>query len=142
MRKQQHKRSFLLVEVLTALSLICIVLTPCIRFYYGIHRSIEDEIISLQLPAVIDNCFFAIEDAMREQMLNGIFPSSGSGELTCTIATSQGKSLQVPYTYSIDIRKGMRGDSCIKACFADVLVEVFPNHRHTMLIQRSLCVIL
>lgn len=142
MHKKRDKRSFLLVEVLTALFLICVVLTPCIRFYHSIHRSIEEEVINLQLPIVIDNCFFAIEDAMREQMLDGVFPSSGIGELMYTITTSQGNTMPVPYTYSIDIRKGVRGDSSIRACFADVVLEIFPNHRHATVAQRSLCVVL
>lgn len=143
MHKKRNKRSFLIVEVLTALSLICIVLPPCLRLYSSIHRSMDDDIISLQLPAVMDHCFFSVEDRMREQMLDGKFPSSGSGELAYMLTTSRGNTITVPYTYSIDIRKGMRSDSLIQACFADVVIEIFPNHnRYTTLAQRSLCVVI
>ncbi|WP_348663344.1 PulJ/GspJ family protein [Chlamydia vaughanii] len=141
--KKRIKRGFMLIEVLMALSLVCVVLIPCLRFYCGVHRSIEDDVVNLQLPNVIDSCFFAIEDSMREQMLNGHLPSSGSGELHTVIYSCQGKSMRVPYVYSMEIRKGMRGESyVVKACFADVIVEIFPNQKHTTSVQRSLCVVL
>ncbi|AEB55955.1 hypothetical protein [Chlamydia psittaci] len=142
LRKKKIKRSFLLIEVLMSLSLVCLVLMPCIRFYCGVHRSIQDDVINLQLPAVIDYCFFAVEDNMREQMLNGNFPTSGSGELSCVVYTSQGNGIRVPYVYSIEIRKGMRVETnTVKACFADVIVEIFPNQKYTTSVQRSVCVV-
>ncbi|BAE80842.1 conserved hypothetical protein [Chlamydia felis Fe/C-56] len=143
LRKKKSKRSFLLIEVLMSLSLVCLVLMPCLRFYCGVRRSIEEDIINLQLPAVIDNCFFAVEDSMREQMLKGNFPTSGTGELSSVVYTSQGNGIRVPYVYSIDIRKGMRVEAnIVKACFADVAIEIFPNQKYTTSVQRSLCVII
>ncbi|AAP05683.1 hypothetical protein [Chlamydia caviae] len=142
LRKKRVKRSFLLIEVLLSLSLVCLVLMPCIHFYSGVRRSIEDDIVNLQLPAVIDNCFFAVEDNMREQMLKGNFPTSGSGELSCVVYTSQGKGIRIPYVYSVDIRKGMRIEAnIVKACFADVVIEIFPNQKYTTSVQRSVCVV-
>ncbi|SYX09403.1 hypothetical protein C834K_0972 [Chlamydia poikilotherma] len=116
---------------------------PCIRFYCGVRRSFEDDIVNLQLPAVIDNCFFAVEDSMREQMLNGNFPKPGSGELSCVVYTSRGNKIPIPYVYSIDIRKGVRIEAnIVKACFADVVIEIFPNQKYTTSVQRSLCVVI
>ncbi|WP_174222238.1 type II secretion system protein [Chlamydia poikilotherma] len=143
LHKKRSKRSFLLIEVLLSLSLVCLVLMPCIRFYCGVRRSFEDDIVNLQLPAVIDNCFFAVEDSMREQMLNGNFPKPGSGELSCVVYTSRGNKIPIPYVYSIDIRKGVRIEAnIVKACFADVVIEIFPNQKYTTSVQRSLCVVI
>ncbi|MEF9519627.1 type II secretion system protein [Chlamydia crocodili] len=143
LHKKRSKRNFLLIEVLLSLSLVCLVLMPCIRFYCGVRRSFEDDIVNLQLPAVIDNCFFAVEDSMREQMLNGNFPTSGSGELSCVVYTSRGNEIRVPYVYSMDIRKGVRIEAnIVKACFADVVIEIFPNQKYTTSVQRSVCVVI
>ncbi|AEB41236.1 membrane protein [Chlamydia pecorum] len=139
--QSRHKRSFFLVEILMAISLTCVVLLPCIQFYSGVRKSFEENILLLQLPATIDSCFFAIEEDMRMQMLAGEFPSSGSGTLSSPMYTSLGKEILVPYAYKADIRKGVRMDNnIVKVCLADVSVELFPNQKHMVFVQRSLCV--
>ncbi|ANH78619.1 type II secretion system protein [Candidatus Chlamydia sanziniae] len=126
-----------------ALSLVCIVLMPCIRFYYNMHRSFEDDIFNLQLPSIIDNCFFAVEEKMHKQMEEGEFPSSGVGGTLFVAYTSRGNPYPIPYSYSIDIRKGMRVENnTVKACLADVVIELFPNQKQAVSVQRCMCVIL
>lgn len=135
--RRGKKRRFLLVEVLAALSLLSIVLLPCVRFYCGLHSRIAEDILDLQLPHVIDNCFFAIEDRIREQIAEGSSLSYvGQGELPYTISTYRGRPLVVSYRYLLSLRKPLREDVCL----VDVTVEVFPNQKHATTARRSLCI--
>ncbi|EPP34797.1 putative inner membrane protein [Chlamydia ibidis] len=126
-----------------ALSLVCAVLVPCIRFYCSLHRSLEDDILNLQLPPIIDTCFFAVEKNMRDQMRNGDLPCQGEGYLGSYLYTSQGNILKVSYTYTVNIRKAVRNESRqVNACFADVEIHLFAGSRQTISIERSVCVVL
>ncbi|WP_236558922.1 type II secretion system protein [Chlamydia sp. 17-3921] len=125
-----------------AMSLVCLVLIPCIQFYSRNRKFFEENIQSLQLPSIIDNCFFSIEKQMQKQMLAGEFPSSGSGLLASTfLYTSSGKKISIPYHYEVDVRKGVRVENnIVKACLVDVAVEIFPDQKHAVLVQRCMCV--
>ncbi|WP_420808675.1 type II secretion system protein [Chlamydia serpentis] len=126
-----------------ALSLVCIVLMPCVRFYYAVHRSFEEDIFNLQLPAIIDSCFLSVEEKMREQMATGTILSSGRENAIPQAYTSQGVGYHIPYGYSINIRKEVHGDSLkAKICLADVVVELFPDQKQAVSVQRCLCVAL
>ncbi|WP_100934302.1 hypothetical protein [Candidatus Chlamydia corallus] len=141
--RRKIKRGFLLVEVLMALSLVCAVLMPCIRFYYALHRSFEEDIFNVQLPALIDHCFLSVEEKMREQMAQGTVLASGMGQTVSLGYTSQGVGYRIPYGYSVDIRQEVRGDNLkMKVCLADVVVELFPDQKQAVSVQRCLCVTL
>ena len=105
----QRKRCFLLVEVLLSLSLLCTVLLPSVFFYTRLTHSFERDIFRLQLPALIDHCFFAVEDQLLRQMEVGTFSLQGEGELEGVyLYTSQGETIRVPYNYIITPRQEKR----------------------------------
>lgn len=136
----KRKRSFLLMEVLLSLSLLCTVLIPSVVFYTRINRSFEGDIFRLQLPALVDHCFFAVEDTIFQQMEMGTFSLQGEGELTDVyLYTSRGEPIKVPYTYTIAIRQEKRDAEGLLLCSLDATVDIFPGQKQGATVQRCLC---
>lgn len=137
----RSKRSFLLVEVLLALSLVSVILIPCIYFYASIGRTLEEDLVHLQIPAAIDTCFFQVHDTIRASMPTGRLPSQGAGTLNQALYSSQGVPLPVPYAYSVHVRQRTETHSgAVQSCLVDVVIELFPNQKQSISMQRSLCV--
>ncbi|MDY4960817.1 MAG: type II secretion system protein [Chlamydia suis] len=137
----QRKRCFLLVEVLLSLSLLCTVLLPSVFFYTRLTHSFERDIFRLQLPALIDLCFFAVEDQLLRQMEVGTFSLQGEGELEGVyLYTSQGEAIKVPYNYIITPRQEKRNaEGLLLLCSVDVTVDIFPGQKKGATVQRCLC---
>ena len=123
----KRKRCFLLVEVLLSLSLLCTVLIPSVVFYTRITRSFEEDIFRLQLPACIDYCFFAVEDAIFQQMDREALSLKGEGELVGM------------YSYTLSLLREKRNADGRLLCSVDATVDLFPGQKRGAAAQRCLC---
>ena len=136
----KRKRCFLLVEVLLSLSLLCTVLIPSVVFYTRITRSFEEDIFRLQLPACIDYCFFAVEDAIFQQMDREALSLKGEGELVgMYVYTSMGEAIKIPYSYTLSILREKRNADGRLLCSVDATVDLFPGQKRGAAAQRCLC---
>lgn len=120
-----------------ALTLVCLTLTPCIYFCARTRHTLEEDVLSLQLPAHIDQSFFMIQRKLQNQLRQENLVTEGSG-VWCVYNT-RGRERLVPYCYSVDVRKLVEGEED-KACLALVTLEIFPGQPCALSVQRSLSI--
>lgn len=137
---KREKRSFLLIEIVMALVLASAVLTATLYFYASARKTLEEHIVNLQLPAVIDACFLAIEDELKHHQ--GEFPVNGGERISpIRMYTSTGKYFSPMYSYSAELEAGKKSPSDSPVRLVTVDLEVHLNRGQTITEQRKLCVV-
>lgn len=125
-----------------SLSLTSIVFISAIYFYASFRKTTEENIINLQLPAIIDACFIAIEDTLKQQACQGIDLTSRRAVLPNLIYGSNGRAFSPKYTYSVQVLQEMNKSVDGHRAYlliVDMVLELGSNN--TISEQRSLCLV-
>lgn len=123
-----------------SLSLTSIVLVSAMYFYASFRKTSEENIINLQLPAIVDACFISIEDKLKKQASQGEELTGDRDVLSSFVYTSKGFVYSPVYSYSIQLLQENRVDNH-RSYLLIVYMTLALGNKHTVSEQRSLCLI-
>lgn len=127
--RKTRKSSFLLIEIIISMALTMAFISTSVVFYKDIQKRSEENIVELQIPLIVEKCYFDVQETILKNFPQNVQVFSSEETLyTPLLYNSKGHLYRIPYTYHVVVKKVARQDTTnLRQCLADVTLELFPN---------------